>query len=50
MFASRIARQMASGANKDPTKIKKENQRVVRRFSPPIRLKMGDQTHHFWSR
>lgn len=30
MFASRIVRQMASGANKDPAKVKKENQRVVR--------------------
>lgn len=30
MLASRIVRQMASGANKDPSKIKKENQRVVR--------------------
>ncbi|XP_006463360.1 hypothetical protein AGABI2DRAFT_194199 [Agaricus bisporus var. bisporus H97] len=29
MFASRIVRQMASGANKDPAKVKKENQRVM---------------------
>ncbi|KAJ3573751.1 hypothetical protein NP233_g2227 [Leucocoprinus birnbaumii] len=29
MFASRIVRQMATGANKDPSRIKKENQRVI---------------------
>ena len=30
MLASRVVRQMAAGANKDPGRIRQENQRVVR--------------------
>ena len=29
MLASRVVRQMAAGANKDPGRIRQENQRVV---------------------